>query len=246
VFEHVDLAGCQDRPHGVDRAGRAQAVVVGRAHVVGCRPVAEYPLRPDLVPHGLDDPAQEQGAVLSPLVGAPVEPRADRLLPEVAVRAVDLAPVEPGLHRHPRHAAIPGDHHLDLLVGHRVRDLTVIGHGRAEAPQRRAVHVSLGPECGPEVHQLQHQGCAFGLHRLGQAGMPLGEFVRIFAQRVDVQRLGDDQPDTARGPAAQVLDVGRRWQQRVPEHLAGTVRRDNDPVPDLDSSQPDRRQNHRR
>src|SRR6202020_1594056 len=89
----------------------------------------------DLLADDLDDPEEEQRAVLAPPVGPLVEPRADRLLPDVAVGSVYLAPVEPGLGRHPRDGPGSGDPHPRLVLGHPLVGLRLVGHGRAEPPR---------------------------------------------------------------------------------------------------------------
>ena len=69
--------------------------------------------------------ARREGERLAPLVVAPVAPRAEGLLQQVAVGAVQLDPVEPGLDADPRRLREAVEHLLDLGARHPVRHLAL-------------------------------------------------------------------------------------------------------------------------
>ncbi len=145
--------------------------------------------------------------------------------------AVKLDPVDPRLecqHGGPHERV---DELFDLVAAHPVRDLAAARRDRpSERPQRYEVRARVGSELGAEVHELHEHRGAVGverdLHRPQLAPQVVG-LVRIVARGltggVDLYRLEDDQPGSARRPPLLVADVavGR---------FAGTVEGQECPV----------------
>ncbi len=199
--------------HEIDRAaagelGRgADALLEGDAagrELLDAQSIAHDIVRPDRRAHLADDVAGKgQPLVVAAAirVGAPVAEARDELLDQMAVAALDLDTVEPGLAGVDRREHEAVDHLANLRSGHLVRRRAAMRAGdRRRRPQGRDLaRVMLAAS----VAQLAKEQRAFGPHRLGQARQP-GQTARIVElqgsraaaiARVDRDRLGDDAAD---------------------------------------------------
>ena len=138
-------------------------------------------------PDRLDDAQRETGPILqraTPLVLALVGGRREELRDQVAVRRVQLHPVEAGVLQVGRRDSETVDQLLDLVRRHGVRRL----RGARAADGRRRPHrqVRLPDGLPPQVHQLAEDLGAVPMHARGQAG----EARKVLAPVALAQRAG--------------------------------------------------------
>ena len=175
----VELAGVDEGPRDVLEPGHAEPTALWPHEVVGRDAQADDGLTADLVADAADQRVRE-GERISPLVVPLVAPGAERLLQQVAVRAVELDAVEARLDADPRRLRKAVDHLRDLRSGHPVHGLAVAADRVLHSPERLEVGAAVRAELPTEVVQLLHDLRAVPVQRRrhGRRASPAGRRAR--------------------------------------------------------------------